>query len=225
MPTRTCRLPALGADALSVLQSSLFEYFSREYVHGSAEGGVSCEWLPVKYARECTKSLLTTLKSLDSRQERRHPLCGRAVLVHLPGRRTHLFLVAAHPPPHLPAFLPCPFNFELCERQLVHVGPAQPANDRSLPPDPARSFARDLGRSTPTQQVAAAPKQRYRTPRCDSRERRGFDRRCDLGRDRRSGRRGGSAGRGWRRWASGLEGQDGTGDCGNGSPSRRRLRL
>ncbi|KAG0654816.1 pre-tRNA nuclear export protein [Rhodotorula mucilaginosa] len=34
-------LPSLGADALAVLQTSLFEYFSREFVHGSAEGGVS----------------------------------------------------------------------------------------------------------------------------------------------------------------------------------------
>lgn len=36
------RLPSLGADALAVLQTSLFEYFSREFVHGSAENGVAC---------------------------------------------------------------------------------------------------------------------------------------------------------------------------------------
>jgi hypothetical protein len=29
-----------------VWSTSLFEYFSREFVHGSAEGGVSCSWTP-----------------------------------------------------------------------------------------------------------------------------------------------------------------------------------
>lgn len=38
-------LPSLAPDALAFVQSSLFDYFTREYVEGEAENGVACELL------------------------------------------------------------------------------------------------------------------------------------------------------------------------------------
>lgn len=36
------RLPSLSPEALAMLQSSLFDYFSLEFVNGPAENGVVC---------------------------------------------------------------------------------------------------------------------------------------------------------------------------------------
>lgn len=35
-------LPSLSPEALAMLQTSLFEYFSTEFVSGNAENGVTC---------------------------------------------------------------------------------------------------------------------------------------------------------------------------------------
>lgn len=40
-----CRLPSLSPESFAMLQSSLFEYFSLEFVNGPAEKGIICKRL------------------------------------------------------------------------------------------------------------------------------------------------------------------------------------
>lgn len=41
-PWYACSIPTLSPEALAFLQSSLLDYFSREYVSGPSENGVAC---------------------------------------------------------------------------------------------------------------------------------------------------------------------------------------